>query len=441
MTEDKPVMSESAKLGNEAGYPNSPPRDSFRLTFIIFYFIGIGTLLPWNFFITANQYFQYQLRNQSLTDDVDPLLPQYRTELQKVFSTYLTISSMVPATLGNFLNLLIKDWLPVYPRLLGSSAVMLTIFIITTIFTKVSIDTYTFFTLTLATVAINNVASAINQGSTYGILSVLPGSNVRGFLEGQAVAGIIAAVASIITIAAASSPTEVGFAYFLIAVGIIALTIFLFIVLFKNPYFQYYWSRRNVAMHDDASLGSKIRTTFKNLYLAMYDVKWTGITTFFIFTCTLSVFPSVFILLIPVNFDDENVWHTKYFHAVIVFLNFNISDYVGRMLVTWFKWPKFEQRRILMFLAIARFLLVPLALLCNIDSERFPALLLHDSFPFILVMLLGLTNGYFVSLAVGYAPKYATPGNEEGCGIATSTYIALGLVTGVAMSYGLVALV
>lgn len=37
--------------------------------------------------------------------------------------------------------------------------------------------------------------------------------------------------------------------------------------------------------------------------------------------------------------------------------------------------------------------------------------------------------------------RYASPGNEEGCGIATSTYISLGLSLGVTLSYGLVALV
>lgn len=50
----------------------------------------------------------------------------------------------------------------------------------------------------------------------------------------QAVAGIIAAVANIITIAFASHPQNVGFVYFLIAVGIIAFTIVLFFLLFKN---------------------------------------------------------------------------------------------------------------------------------------------------------------------------------------------------------------
>lgn len=151
------VMSESPKnIDVESDNRDPVPRDRFKLIYIIFFFIGVGTLLPWNFFITANQYFQYQLRNQSLPADVDPLLPQYRTDTQKVFSTYLTISSMVPATLGNFLNLMIKDWLPVYPRLIGSSIVMLAIFIITTALTKTTVATQVFFALTLVTVAINN---------------------------------------------------------------------------------------------------------------------------------------------------------------------------------------------------------------------------------------------------------------------------------------------
>uniref|UniRef100_A0A5K3FZK9 MFS domain-containing protein n=1 Tax=Mesocestoides corti TaxID=53468 RepID=A0A5K3FZK9_MESCO len=65
----------------------------------------------------------------------------------------------------------------------------------------------------------------------------------------------------------------------------------------------------------------------------MWEVRWTGLTAFLIFTATLTVFPSVFVLVIPNNLDETNVWQTKYFQAVAVFLSFNICDYLGRMLV------------------------------------------------------------------------------------------------------------
>eukprot|EP00108_Taenia_solium_P009082 TsM_000693400 transcript=TsM_000693400 gene=TsM_000693400 len=418
------------------------PKDRCRLVYIIFFFIGIGSLLPWNFFITANQYFQYQLRNRSLPSDVDPLLPMYRTPLQTVFSSYLTIASIVPAALANFANLMLKDCLPVYSRLIGSAIVMLVIFTITTVLTKVTIDTNAFFITTLVTVIINNVGSSINQGSTYGILSMLPASNARGFLEGQAVAGIIASASNLITIAAASNPRDVGFAYFLIGVCIIAFTIGLFIILFKNPYFLYYWRIKGGTTTDnDVPFGRQLKRTAVNLCHAMWEVKWTGFVTLFIFAVTLTVFPSVFVLIVPNNFDETSVWHTKYFHGVIVFLSFNIFDYLGRMAVGWFKWPAFEQRKTLLALAIVRTVLVPLTMMCNIPSQRLPTVFYHDFVPIILIILLGLSNGYFVSLAVSYAPRYASAGNEEGCGIATSTYIALGLCLGVTLSYGMVALV
>ena len=40
-------MSETAKED-----PGMPP-DPYRLVYIIFYWLGVGTLLPWNFFISV----------------------------------------------------------------------------------------------------------------------------------------------------------------------------------------------------------------------------------------------------------------------------------------------------------------------------------------------------------------------------------------------------
>lgn len=418
------------------------PKDKCRFVYFIFFFIGVGTLLPWNFFITATQYFQYQFRNRSLPEGVDPLSPMYRTELQKVFFSYLTIASLIPTTLASFVNLMIKDCLPVFFRVITSAVVMLCMFIITTILTRVVTETNVFFIITLVTVVINNIGSAINQGSIYGLFPVLPGCNSRAFLEGQAVAGIIAAAANLLTIASASNPLDVGFAYFIIGVCIIALTIGLFIILFRNPYFLYYWKNKGIKQRtDNTPWNVKLRRTAANLWHAMWEVRWTGFTLLFTLAVTLAVFPSVYVLLVPNNFDENSQWHTKYFHAVTVFLCYNVFDYVGRMFVGWIKWPKFAQKKLLLSMAVLRAILIPLSTLCNINSKRIPTVFYHDSIPTILVGLLGLTNGYLISLSVNYAPRYASPGNEEGCGIATSTYISLGLCIGVFLSYGIVALV
>ena len=41
------------------------PEDSYCLVYIIFFLMGIGSLLPWNFFITAKLYWYYKLSNNN----------------------------------------------------------------------------------------------------------------------------------------------------------------------------------------------------------------------------------------------------------------------------------------------------------------------------------------------------------------------------------------
>uniref|UniRef100_A0A0V0J763 Equilibrative nucleoside transporter 3 n=1 Tax=Schistocephalus solidus TaxID=70667 RepID=A0A0V0J763_SCHSO len=210
------------------------PKDRFYGIYVIFFFIGIGTLLPWNFFITADSYFKYQLRNRSLLVNENPLAPEHRTNEQKMFANNIALCTMIPLAFTNFANLILKEYLSAPIRVFSSSLLVLCMFIITVILTKVTVETYNFFVVTLASVVFINIGSSIVQGSTYGILSMLPASNARGYLEGQAVAGITAAVANLITISVSADWTNVGFIYFLVAVFIISLTFILFILLFRS---------------------------------------------------------------------------------------------------------------------------------------------------------------------------------------------------------------
>uniref|UniRef100_A0A9L0SQ06 Solute carrier family 29 member 3 n=1 Tax=Equus caballus TaxID=9796 RepID=A0A9L0SQ06_HORSE len=42
------------------------PKDRFSGTYIIFFSLGIGGLLPWNFFVTAKEYWIFKLHNCSI---------------------------------------------------------------------------------------------------------------------------------------------------------------------------------------------------------------------------------------------------------------------------------------------------------------------------------------------------------------------------------------
>lgn len=41
------------------------PNDRWHGAYLIFFLLGIGSLLPWNFFITAKHYWRYKLQNCS----------------------------------------------------------------------------------------------------------------------------------------------------------------------------------------------------------------------------------------------------------------------------------------------------------------------------------------------------------------------------------------
>lgn len=46
-------------------YSRQPPKDRWHGAYVIFFLLGIGSLLPWNFFITAKHYWRYKLQNCS----------------------------------------------------------------------------------------------------------------------------------------------------------------------------------------------------------------------------------------------------------------------------------------------------------------------------------------------------------------------------------------
>ncbi|CAB1353404.1 unnamed protein product [Coregonus sp. 'balchen'] len=136
------------------------PGDSYCMVYMVFFLLGIGSLLPWNFFITAKHYWTYKLSNN--TD---------------------------PTGHGE------------EPR------------------SDLSVDSSgcrdQFFFGTLASVALVSGASNLFSGSVFGISGHFPMRISQALISGQAMGGTISAVASIVDLAAAKDVTDSALAYFL----------------------------------------------------------------------------------------------------------------------------------------------------------------------------------------------------------------------------------
>ena len=74
------------------------PKDKHNLIFIICCWLGIGMLLPWNFYYSADGYWKYKFRN--------PENDTVTTSKQKFWGSNLSIVSMTPNFLFLLLNVL-----------------------------------------------------------------------------------------------------------------------------------------------------------------------------------------------------------------------------------------------------------------------------------------------------------------------------------------------
>jgi hypothetical protein len=86
--DDPAINEDSPLLENE--FPDrsrSPPKDDFNKVYAVFFLLGMGTLLPWNFFISLNSFWDYKFRNVSANSTVTT--EDDKTELQKQFASLL----------------------------------------------------------------------------------------------------------------------------------------------------------------------------------------------------------------------------------------------------------------------------------------------------------------------------------------------------------------
>ena len=93
---------EANATSNEVVPP--PPRDKCYTVYMIFFLLGMSTLLPWNFFISLNNFWDYKFRDINNTKVENNTASSDETELQKIFTSYLSIASTIPNATFVILN-------------------------------------------------------------------------------------------------------------------------------------------------------------------------------------------------------------------------------------------------------------------------------------------------------------------------------------------------
>merc|ERR1719232_1915526 len=400
MTEETPLFSGSDKRSESARRP--VPEDRMRRVWLVFYMLGMTTLLPWNFFIAVNDYWNFKFRdvvNNSTN----------HTVLQKEFTSYLAISSNIPNAIFVILNVLYGQRFRLNVRLLGSLSVMATLFIAVLIMTRMDSDSWqmTFLLSTLLIVVLVNI-------------------------------GVIALQVS---------PSNVGFYCFLVAFLFVLLSLVMFMAIQTTAFFRHFAGTGDVAYRDQRGRSSSrnLSATSLSEYMSTLGKCWKYVlSVFIIFLTSLTVFPSVTVLVVSeFSSDKDNIWANVYFTPVTCFLAFNCGDYLGRILASVIQLPGQEKygQNITLALSVARLVFIPLFMLCNAapDIRNLPVLFSYDADYYALMAMFSISNGYLGNLCMMLGPKTSDSDQEqERIASMMVAVLVLGIGIGSALSYPVV---
>jgi len=396
-----------------------------NVVYVCFLMLGLGTLLPWNFFITAESYWQYKFRNPNPSNDT---IPMGKTDLQLLYTPMQVCFSQIPNFLFLFINALYSDKIPQRIRMVVSLTLMIIFFSITTALTKTPTDTWQtgFFALTIIIIFIMNSAGAIFQGGLFGIAGMFPSKYMTAVVSGQALGGVFASGARIVSLAAGADDVTSAFIYFMIAVGVMLLTMSSYLYMTSTDFFKHYTNCQSVDVNEKKA--EQNEETFVAGQLRVFKKIWPlAISCCLVFWVTLAVFP-VICVRIQSTYENE-AWRDIYFQPVATFLLFNIGDYLGRQVAGLIAWPGKNSRLIPLFVVL-RVVFIPLFLMCNNNLEAMPDYFENDGFYIAIMLLFSISNGYLSSLCMMFGPGLVDEKDAEKAGSLMAAFLGLGLMMG-----------
>ncbi|XP_013849512.1 equilibrative nucleoside transporter 2 isoform X5 [Sus scrofa] len=362
----------AAKAGRPPGDLLTDPH-SYHLVGISFFILGLGTLLPWNFFITAIPYFQGRLAGANSTTKT---LGTNHTSPADTFNfnNWVTLLSQLPLLLFTLLNSFLYQCIPETVRILGSLLIILLLFILTAVLVKVDMSPGPFFSITMASVWFINSFGAVLQGSLFGQLGTMPSTYSTLFLSGQGLAGIFAALAMLMSMASGVDAQTSALGYFITPCVGILMSIVCYLSLPHLKFARYYLAKKpSQAQRQELETKAELlQSDEKNeipnspqkaalpldldpekepemepeepqkpgtpsVFIVFRKIWRTALCLVLVFAVTLSVFPAITAMV--TSSTGPGKW-SQFFNPICCFLLFNVMDCLGRSLTSYFLWMR-----------------------------------------------------------------------------------------------------
>lgn len=162
-------------------------------------------------------------------------------------------------------------------------------------------------------------------------------------VSGQALGGVFTALIEIVTITFASDPRSSALIFFSIGNILLVLSLVAWMLMSRTQFFKYYTTNRSGALSPKNSRLQLQRqpSMMEPVFRDVMNKMWLyGFTEWLVFVVTLSVYPSVTVLINSEGRGNGHPWNDVYFIPVTNYLIFNSGDYLGRILAGLIEWVK-----------------------------------------------------------------------------------------------------
>ncbi|CEF62605.1 Equilibrative nucleoside transporter 3 [Strongyloides ratti] len=417
------------KLNHET---TSSPTDKGSIVYIHFFLQGIGTLIPWNLFITiAPMYFiNYKLKDNTQLDTP--------TFYAINFFSFLGFFANFPQLFLQGLNIVtpmkgeLSKRIKIVIPCIGS-VVALTIFLI---YVDISNWIDIFFWITMISVAFMCATNGVYQNSMFGLAANFPQKYTNAMILGANICGTFVSLINIMTIIALDNVQLTAFVYFMIALATLAICFVSMFFVEKNKYYKYNMSVCTIEKEKLMEDNSKQESIHQQLLHVWKCSSQQYMNIFVLFFITLACFPHMFcdISIFRSNGVYEFIVPEQLYVPVFTFLLFNFSTVIGTIAADYIKILKPRHYWIPIYLRISVFIVL---FFCNYHSanRKLPVIFYNEWIPITMNVFLAITNAYFTSVIMMHIPKSVDSKHAQMAGMVGSFFIIFGITMGVLFTF------
>lgn len=448
-----------------------------KLEYLTFLVIGVSYLWPWNSFLSAIPYFSLRLEGHAV--------------LQESVSSSLMLISTVTST-AIFIYLVGRQKDANYTARIGYgeliiAAAFLVLALSCLVFTGSSPVAY--YVFILVTMLVSTFGTSYAQNGSFAIVNLFGPIYAQAIMVGQAVAGILPPIVSMISaisaVAASKRLQALGqevpdsktslpsFFSFLVSSFIALFALFLLYLLIKQEptklagetsilplpsafHTEHGYNMINDQADVDLEAESDIlesptaaeRILSVSEYSAKPDtissplemfkkLKAPAISVFLVFSASLA-FPVFLQAVLPVHSSETSILFTQEVFVPFALFIWNLGDLVGRLGCGKDAWV-IKNDRVMIIYALARFAFIPLYFMCNINGRG--GWIHSDSIYLAIHFFNGLTNGHLGTSVMMESGTYVEDHEKEQAGSFMTMMLSIGLTASSLFSFVLVACV